>query len=100
MSNTRTNTTSTQRHIPHELQVLSEEARKCQSVEEFSKAVAIKRAMMQVRQVKKGIGFADNVIGGISQTAFSSEETRQQLEDFVRRMGYSSLTDFFNQATK
>lgn len=55
---------------------------------------------MQVRQVKKGIGFADDVIGGISQTAFSSEETRQQLEDFVRRMGYSSLTDFFNQATK
>jgi hypothetical protein len=39
-------------------------------VEEFSKAVAIKRTMMQVRQVKKGVGFADELVGGISQPHF------------------------------
>jgi hypothetical protein len=99
MSNTKTKLlTTTQRQIPNELQYLREEARKCKSVEEFSNAVAIKRTMMQVRQVKRGIGFADEVIGGISQTAFSSEEIRQQLEEFVTKRGYSSLTDFYKQA--
>lgn len=86
--------------IPHELRYLWEKARKCQSVEEFTKAVAIERTMMQIRQVKRGLGFADGVIGGISQTAFSSEETRQQLEDVVTKSGYSSLKDFYTEATK
>lgn len=91
-------TTTTQYQIPNELQYLREEARQCKSVEEFSKAVAIRRTMMQVRQVKKGFGFADELIGGISQTAFSTEEIRQQLEEVVMKSGYSSLTDFYNRA--
>lgn len=90
MSNTRPKiATSTQHQIPHDLRVLWEEARKSQSEEEFSSAVAIKRTMMQVRQVKKRIGFIDEVIGRISQTAFSSQETRHQLEDVVRGSGHA-----------
>ena len=60
-----------QSRIPQKLQSLAEEARKYKSVEEFGKAVAIKRTMMQVRQVTSGVGFEDEVIGGISQSAFS-----------------------------
>jgi hypothetical protein len=101
MSNTKTKLlTTTQSQVPHELQYLWEEARTSKSVEEFSKAVAIKKTTMQVRQVKRGIGFADEIIGGISQTAFSSEETRRQLEEFVTKSGYSSLRDFYNQAKR
>jgi hypothetical protein len=99
MSNTNPKIpTTTEYKTPSELQSLREEARKCKSVEEFSKAVAIKRTTMQVSQVKKGVGFADELIGGISQTAFSTEETRRQLEEVVMKSGYSSLTDFYNQA--
>jgi hypothetical protein len=101
MSNTNPKIpTTTQYQIPNELQYLREEARKCKSVEEFSKAVAIRRTMMQVRQVKKGVGFADELIGGISQTAFSTAETRQQLEEVVMKSGYSSLTDFYNHVLR
>lgn len=89
-----------QSRIPQKLQSLAEEARKYKSVEEFGKAVAIKRTMMQVRQVTSGVGFEDEVIGGISQSAFSTEETIQQLEDVLKKNGYSSLTDFYNQVTK
>jgi hypothetical protein len=89
-----------QSRIPQKLQSLAEEARKYKSVEEFGKAVAIKRTMMQVRQVKSGVGFEDEAIGGISQSAFSTEETIQQLEDVLKKNGYSSLTDFYNQVTK
>jgi hypothetical protein len=38
--------------------------------------------MMQVRQVRKGVGFPHKSIGGISQTALSTAETIQQLEEF------------------
>ncbi len=91
--------TTTQCQIPDELQYLREEARKYKNAEAFIKAIAIKRTMMQVRQVKRGKGFADEGIGGVSQTAFSTDETRQELEELVTKSGYSSLTDFYNQAT-
>jgi uncharacterized protein (TIGR03437 family) len=91
--------TTTESQIPQELQYLLEEARKHKSVEEFSNAVAIKRTMLQVHQVKKGVGFADGILGGISQTASSTEETRQRLEELVTKSGYSSLTDFYKRAT-
>jgi hypothetical protein len=101
MSNTKTKLlTTTQHQVPDELQYLGEEARKSRSMEEFTKALAIRRTTMQVRQVKRGIGFADELIGGISQAAFSSEETRRQLEEFVTKSGYSSLRDFCNQAKR
>ena len=80
------------------IQSLAEEARKYKSVGEFGNAVAIKRTMMQVRQVRTGVGFVDDLIGGISQTAFSTEETIQQLEELLKKHGYSSFTDFYNQA--
>lgn len=85
--------------ISQALQSLAKETRKYKSVEEFARAVAVKRTAMQVRQVRKGVGFADELIGGISQIAFSTEETIEQLEEFVKNNGYSSLTDFYNQTT-
>ena len=86
--------------IPQELQSLAQEACKHKSVEEFGKAVSIRRTAMQVRQVKRGIGFRDELIGGISQRAFSTQETVQELEEFLKTKGYSSITDFYNHATK
>lgn len=86
--------------ILNNLDVLAQEARKHKSVEEFGFAIAVKRTTMQVRQVKQGIGFRDELIGGISQRAFSTAETIQQLEEVLKRYGYSSLRDFYDQATK
>jgi len=90
----------TQSSIHQALQALAQEARKHKSVEQFGRAVAIKRTMMQVRRVKAGIGFEEELIGGISQTAFSTKETIQQLEVFLKKHSNSSLTDFYNDTTK
>ena len=81
-----------------DLRFLAEEARKCKSVEEFGNSISLKRITIQVRQVKRGIGFKDELIGGISQIAYSTKETVQQLEEFLKHKGYSSVTDFYNQA--